>query len=352
LIRLTENSISVDGGGLLSYMSDPTDTNVVLLNLNFDARSLMAAGYVQWINYALGFPLQLYLSDDLDKTADSDVRITQASLQGSLSVALGNGRSRFDIIPSLLAAFVSEDPGDGSGAYTWDYGGYYYSASLGLGLSSMIRPSWALFGRGLSFYGYARFLLSRDDPFLAVPRLEGVFSAALEPWLPLRLQIYGAWDTKGMDLRGRSSYYLDAAFSSAVPIEYPRQSHIPLEWLVGAETELKLFSLDIQKNLSHLYYNRIYSTLSWRGALYDDRGMTDAKGTIAEGTYLGASAQGSYRLAQSLMLRLGMTITTVIIPTRTISVTPYGWGAWKFPNLYDDNNRNDFAFGLGVSASL
>jgi hypothetical protein len=354
LIRLTENSVTVDGGGILSLMIDPTDTNIVMLNLYFDARFLMAAGNIQWMNYALGFPLQFVLSDDLDRTVDPDVRITQASLDGTLSIALGNGRARFDIIPGLNAAFVSEDPGDNSGAYTWGYDEQYYSASLGLGVSSMVRPSWALFGRGLSLYGYARFLLNQDEPFSfpPVPRLEGVFSAAMEPWLPLRVQIYGAWDEQGMDLHGRSGYYLDAAFSSAVPVEYSRQSHIPLEWLAGAEAELKLFSLDIQKSLSHLYYNRIYSALAWRGALYDDQGIRDAKGNSAEGTFLAASPQGSYRLAQSLMLRLGLVVTTVLVPTMPIVITPYGWGAWKFPNIYDNNGNNDFSFGIGISASL
>jgi hypothetical protein len=351
LIRQTENFFSLDGGGILSVMDDPTDTNRVLLAVNFDARSLMAAGSVLWINYGLGFPLQFSFSDDLDKTAAIDLRITQASLDGTFSFDMGN-ETHVDIIPELKAAFVSEDPGDNSGAYTWNYDEYYYSAGLGLGVSSLVRPSWALFGRGLSLYGYARSHLNQDGRFPPAPRIDGVFSAAAEPWLPLRLHLYGAWDENGMDLHGRSGSYLDAVSGAAVVVEYPRQGHIPLEWLAGGEAELKLFSLDIQNNLSHLYYNRIYSTLAWRGALYDDQGLRDAQGAAAEGTRLGASPQGSYRLAQSLMLRLGLTITTVIVPAWPFSMTPYGWAAWKFPNIYDGNRNNDFSFGIGFSVSL
>jgi hypothetical protein len=353
LVRLTTNSLSFDGGGILSFMVDPTDTNIVYLNANFDVRSLMAAGNVQWLNYGLGFPLQFKLSDDLDKTGDRVNRITQASFDGTLSVSLGNERTRFEIIPGINAVFVAEDPGEVFSPYAWNYTGSYYSAGLGLGISSLVRPSWALFGQGLSLYGYTRFLLNQEGSYSFVPRLEGVFSAAAEPWLPLRLQIYGVWDEKGMDLHGRSSYYLDAALSSATMIEYPRQEHIPLEWLAGGEAELKLFSLDIQNNLSHLYYRRIYSTLAWRGAFYDDQGLRDADGIAAEGTSLAVSPQGSYRLAQSLMLRLGLEITAVVIPAvRPFTITPYGWGAWKFPNQEDDNRSNDFSFGLGFSVSL
>jgi hypothetical protein len=348
LIRQTKNSFTVDGGGILSVMTDPTDTNIVTLTINFDARSPMAAGNILWINYALGFPLQFSVSDDLDKTGERDIRLTQAALNGTLSFSLGNERTRFELIPGLNAILAAEDKGEAS-PYAWKYDGQYYAASLGLGISNILRPSWTLFGQGLSLYGYARFLLNGDRP--ALPRLEGVFSAAAEPWLPLRMQLYGVWDEKGMDLHGQSGYYLDAAFSSAVPVEYSSQEHIPLEWLAGGEAELKLFSLDIQNNLSHLYYHRIYSTLSWRGALYDDQGIRDAQGTAAEGTVLGASPRGSYRLAQSLMLRLGMVITTVVVPVLPLTITPYGWGAWKFPNIYDDNESNDFSLGVGVSAS-
>jgi hypothetical protein len=351
LIRIAGNGISVDGGGLFSLMVDPTDTNIILLDINFDARSPMAAGSVVWQNYALGFPLQFSFSDDLDKTTVIDRRITQASLTGTLSFGLGNDRIHFDVLPELKAAFVSRDPGDHSSPYSWGRGEYYYSAGLGLGVSSLVRPSWTLFGRGLSLHGYARFLLDRDGPYSIspMPRFDAVFSAAAEPALPLRLQLYGAWDEDGMDLRGRSGSYLEAVSNSVVLAEYPRQSHIPLKWLAGGEAELKLFSLDIQNNLSHLYYKRLYSTLAWRGALYDDQGLGDGKGN--EGVYLGDSPDGSYRLAQSLMLRLGLVITTVVVPVIPINIIPYGWGAWKFPNIRDDNGNNDFSFGIGVSVS-
>ncbi|MDR0641202.1 MAG: hypothetical protein LBG07_01940, partial [Treponema sp.] len=354
LIRQTGTGmgLSVDGGGILSLMIDPTDTNVLMLMVNFDARSPMAAGSVQWLNYALGFPLQFLVSDDLDKTGDRDRRLTTASLDGTFSFDLGN--VRLDLIPKLNAVLSAEENGVDSSPYAWNYDEPRYTASLGLGLSSLMRPSWTLFGQGLSLYGYARFPLNPDGPyrFPSLPRFEGVFSAAAEPYLPLRLQVYGAWDEKGMDLHGLSGYYQDAAFSSAALFEYPRQGHISLQWLLGGEAELKLFSLDIQNNLSHFYYRRLYSTLSWRGALYDDQGIRDEEGAGAEGAYLGASPRGSYRLAQSLMLRLGMAITTVIVPLAPLTITPYGWGAWKFPNIYDDKGNNDFTLGIGLSVSF
>ncbi|MDR1597259.1 MAG: hypothetical protein LBR99_06100, partial [Treponema sp.] len=345
------NSISVDGGGVISVMSDPTDTNHLVVSAYMDARSLMAAGSFSWINYTLGFPLELYASDNLDKTRDTVRRISQASLGGTLRFGLGNERIHLDLIPKLSAGFMSEDPGDDSSPYTWGYDEYYYSAGLGLGISNLLRPSWALFGKGLSLGAYGRFMLDRPglQQGFRVPRVEGVFNAAFEPLLPLRLRLYGAWDRDGMDLRGQSRYFLSTSFDSFASTEYPRQEKILLEWIAGGEAELKLFFLDIQKNLSHLYYNRFYGTLAYRGAIYDDLGYRDTAGRSAEGTPLGGSPGGTYRLAQSLILRLGLVISTIILPGIPLSITPSLWGAWKFSNMNDGNGNNDYSFGSGLS---
>jgi hypothetical protein len=337
LVRLTPGRLSLDGAGFFSFMSDPTDTNLVFLFAYMDARSLMAAGSLQWINYSLGFPLELDIADDIDKTGNTPYRITQASLTGTLSFGLGNERNRFDIQPGIATILQAEDTGDGSNPYTWNYDKRYYTASLGMGFSNRIHPSWALFGQGLSLRAYGRVLLNQPG----IPRLDGVFDAALEPWVPLRFRLYGAWDPEGMDLWGQSDYYPNTPFDSTASLEYPRQRDISLAWLAGGEAELKIFSLDIQRNLSHAYFNRIYGTLAYRGAFYDDQGQG------GEGVSLG----GSSRLAQSLVLRLGATISTVIIAAVPFSFTPFFWGSWKFPNIHDDNGSNDYSLGLGFSVS-
>jgi hypothetical protein len=344
--------ISVDGGGIISIMSDPTDTNILTLTTYFDVRSLMAAGSIQWINNGLGFPLQIDLSDDLDKTRNTVYRETRASIAAFRSFGLGNERLRLEIDPSFAALFYARDPGD-SNPYTWNYEEPSFFAGAGLGISNLIRPSWALFGQGFSLTAYGKFRLDRDlQRRFPTPRLEGVFTAALEPWLPLRLRLYSAWDNGGMDLWGQSFNYSGASFAAIASTEYPRQEHIPLEWIAGGEAELKLFSLDIQKSLSHLYYRRFYGTLAYRGAVYDDQGYHGADGRDAEGTFLGNSPDGSYRLAQSLVLRLGLSISTIIVTGMPISFTPNVVGAWKFPNVTDDNGNNDYFVGIGVSISF
>ncbi|AEF85963.1 putative trep [Treponema primitia ZAS-2] len=352
LIRPEEGSnLSVDGVGIFSFMSDPTDTNLVFLTAFYDIRSPMAAGELQWISYALGFPLIFNLSDDLNKTLTSNYRETRTGISAALSTGLGNERLRFEISPNLDLLFAAprytrdswgQKIDGGDNPYSWDYDQFYYSAGLRMRISNLTLHNWELFGQGLSLTAYGRLQLDRP---LDIPRLDGLLTAALEPILPLRLHLYGAWDRDGFNLRGESRYYQNTPFASIALSEYPVQNQIVLEWLAGAEAEMKLFSFDIQRNLSHAYFNRVYGTLAWRGGFYDDQGKAGA-----EGNYVYDAGTGSYRLAQSLVMRLGFTISTILVTALPVSIDPSVWGAWKISNV-NDNINNDFVMGMGFSFS-
>ncbi|MDR3146517.1 MAG: hypothetical protein LBU21_09580, partial [Treponema sp.] len=79
-------------------------------------------------------------------------------------------------------------------------------------------------------------------------------------------------------------------------------------------------------------------TLAYRGLLYDDGGTPDA-----EGNRLGER----YRIAQSLILRLGITISSVFVTALPVKASISFWGAWKISNLHNGIGWDDFAFGPG-----
>jgi hypothetical protein len=351
LVRFgSEGNISFDGAGLFSYMSDPTDTNMLFLSAYMDIRSLMAAGSLRWINYGLGFPLEIDVSDDLDKTGIPVCRETRLFITASPIYSLGNRGFRFQMVPSFEALFTAWESGDGSNPYTWDYGEPFYSAGLGLGISSLVVRPWQNFGRGFSLSVYGRYLLNNPGGLLRSvphpPRVDGLMNAAFEPILPLRIQLYGAWDRDGLDLHGESRYYRGASFSAIASSEYPAQKALLLDWIAGGEGELKLFNLDIQGSLSHLYFNRIWGTLAYRGVFYDDQGSVAAAGDA-----LFASEAGSYRLAQSLVARLGAGVSTILLTALPLSINPYLFGGWRISNRDDTNSNNDFFWGFGFSVS-
>jgi hypothetical protein len=335
LFRTTKDGVSFDGGGLFSFMSDPTDMNRIFLFAYMDVRSLMAAVNLQWTNLSLGFPLNITFSDDIDKTQRIPYRKTQGTISGSLDFGLGNERRRLELNPGLGFSLAAMDSEDKSSAYTWEYEEPSYNAMLGIGVSNLRRFSWELFGQGAALTIYGRLLLTQP----VTRRFEGILKTAFEPYLPLRISLYGAWDENGMDLYGNSKNYSTLLFSSVASVEYPGTGLSALRWIGGGEAEIRLFSLDFQKNLSHLYINRFFGTLAYRGVLYDDQGVP-----TAEGSYLG----GSYRLGQSLILRLGATVSTILVTALPLRISAWIWGAWKMPNTRDGKN-NDFVIGPGFS---
>jgi hypothetical protein len=333
LVRMTGNGASLDGGGLFSFMSDPADTNLLFLFAYMDARSLMAVTNLQWTNLSLGFPLNISFSDDIDKTQPVSYRKTRGTVSGALSFGLGNERRRLELNPGLGFSLAAPDSGD-SAAYTWEYGELYYHAMLGAGVSNLRRFNWELFGQGAALKVYSRLLLNLPG----IPRFEGILQTAFEPYLPLKLSLYGAWDENGMDLYGNSKYYDTVAFSSVASVEYSSKGLSALRWLGGGEAELRLFSLDFQKSLSHLYINRFFGTLAYRGVLYDDQGILGAEGTCL----------GDLRLGQSLIFRLGATASTILVTALPVRISAWVWGAWKISNTNDGKN-NDFVIGPGFS---
>ncbi|MDR2742472.1 MAG: hypothetical protein LBB98_10015 [Treponema sp.] len=361
LIRLDPYSkfgITVNGPGVFSLMMDPTDTNQILLNAAMDIPYLMGNITLTWLNLSLGFPLTFSFSDTLDtgRTRYSGViRDTVFDVQASFKRGLGSERLIFSVAPEFEIILAAPEPPGSSvwisgpkSAYTWDYQAPYYAGILGLGLSSLFKTSGEIFGRGISLTAYGKYALRQgvSPADQALPRAEGVFQAAFEPYLPLRFRLYGVWDERGMNLAGQSSPFSSTSFSNFASVEYVNTGGLrmqDIQWLAGGEAEVKLFKVEIQWNLSHIYFNRLFGTLAYRGAVYDDQGHPAAEGTVLT---------GSYRLAQSLTLRLGGAVSFAILPYIPFRLSASFVGVWKISNVNDGNNRNDFWFGPEVTFSL
>jgi hypothetical protein len=361
LVRLDPYSrlgITVNGPSVFSLMMDPTDANQILLNAAMDIPYLMGNITLTWLNLSLGFPLTFRVSDTLDtgRTRYSGVvRDTVFDVQASFSRGLGSERLVFSVSPEFEFLLIAPEPPGSSvwisgpkSAYTWGYMDPYYIGVLGLGLSSLFKTSGDVFGRGASLTVYGKYALRQgtSPADQALPRAEGVLQAAFEPYLPLRFRLYGVWDERGMNLAGQSSPFSSTPFSNFSSAEYAGAGGSgmqDIQWLAGGEAEVKLFKFEIQRHLSHIYFNRIFGTLAYRGTVYDDRGHSAAEGTILP---------GSYRLAQSLVLRLGGAVSFAVLPYIPFRLSASFVGVWKMSNVKDGNARNDFWFGPEFTFSL
>ncbi|MDR1788017.1 MAG: hypothetical protein LBR16_06170 [Treponema sp.] len=335
VLRLSnEDELRITGGGVLSVMIDAAEQNYVTLQAGYDAYTLMANLGLEWINYGLGFPLQLSAADTVEEdTSGLQYRRTDAAISGTLSTTMGVSAWTFSAVGGAGVSFFAPNLTGGS-PYDWDYTQWNSVFLLGLSFSSLRRGAWQALGQGLRFNTYAIFA-----PPEAVPRVEALFDAAFEPF-PLKISVYGIYDCLGMTLQGVSGIYGAPVAIASAPVEYPSPRGLALTWLAGAELKAALFAAEIQGNLSHLYFNRFFGTLSYRAALYDSAGLAQPVGT---------ALWGGLALTQSAVLSLGMQVTTVAVTALPIKVTPRVWGALRLSGLDDGLGWDDFAWNFSFA---
>jgi hypothetical protein len=312
----------VDGGGIYSVIIDPTESNMITLQAAMDARFMMADIHVGWSNRALGFPLEMSFSDGVtpaETSDDSAYRALRFSLEPILSHSLGGqGLRGFAGMGMGFSQFYQQGKGDVDEAYTWDFHSNSYLFLARAGVSSLVVMPWETFGQGLRLEAINFFLTtgSQSLPEDLSPRIEGLLQAAFEPFVPLRLTLYGVWDDyhTGMYVNGTSAQYSSPIFSDVSATEYKNNKVKSLSWLAGGEVEMRLFSLSVQRSISHLYVNRFLGTLAYRTALYDGAGFASP-----EGNDLGENL----RLTQSLVFRLGAGISSAILASAPFQLRAY-----------------------------
>ncbi|MCL2185372.1 MAG: hypothetical protein FWB86_05910 [Treponema sp.] len=330
-----DNSLKLDGGGLFSVLMDPTDRNLIIFTAYADItyRMAMIDNFI-FNTTAPGFLFSLEFSDkvitELSKIPSRDTRLT---MTGSMNFY--PGRWAFGFALGGGYAFRAYDNGAKS-AYEWskfkDW--FYYSAAFII--SNNIRRQHEVFGTGVSFN--LRGINIVDD---FSPRAEAMFQANIETRFPLKLALYGAYDKTGMNVNGASQRYGQPLFVNFASAEYP--NNLNLEWLFGGEILLGIFSFEIQKNLSHAYFNRMFGTISVRNVLYGSNNLTQTMLANAEGIKI-----NDLYLAQSLILNL--KIVSAIIPIKyfPLFIEPHFWGAWKFSNTIT-GKYFPWAFGFNMS---
>jgi hypothetical protein len=341
LIRDNNNiGFSLDGAGLLMAITDPTDRHLIITAIYADVVNRIAiVDSFTWQNTVPGFPVTLEFSDRIETNSKNDpFRVTRVSLGAGFTQI--PGRWAYGISLGLSYVRIAEDDG-GASAYTWEAtrNTFYYYA--GISFSNIRRRPHELFGTGmnLGFRGANAFGTLYQGNFQ--PRFEGRFQAAFETRFPLNFVLYGAYDQRGMNLHGLSRTYAGSLFVGEASGEYAHPRNLNLTWIGGSELSLGLFSFEIQRNLSHFYFNRFFGALSLRSLLFDGQNHPDAEGITI----------GDLRFAQSLVLRFGLLSSIIPIKMVPLFIEPNIWGAWKFSNTITGKG-DPWNFGIGLNLRL
>jgi hypothetical protein len=125
-----------------------------------------------------------------------------------------------------------------------------------------------------------------------------------------------------MNLHGISNIFSTSEIEEFVLKEYINPSGLELFWLGGGEIALGIFSFEIQKNLSHFYFNKFFGSLSVRNQIYDPGDNTDVEGIEIN----------NLCLIQSLGLKISLKISFFPIIKTPVSIEPFVFGAWNFSN--------------------
>ncbi|HCM28947.1 MAG TPA: hypothetical protein DIC34_20815, partial [Treponema sp.] len=338
LLRTDGTSISLDGGGILSYLSDPTDMNTVVLSAGGDRAGNLGYFEIEWRNLGLGVPLTLYASDAIAfEEGDRESRAYRATrFFSSLSFergVRGEGTRAF-IAPTAQAAFNAPDPQDGSGAYGWAYNEPSYAVGLDIGISNISRKLWRVFAEGSSLALSARLTLPAAEG-----RLDAVARFSAQRPFGARVTAYATWDEGGVGLDGESLLFGSSSWASESAAEYAREAPSALKWVAGGEIDLLAVSIETQTNLSHLYFNRLFATVGWRGAVFDPEA----------GASPGTSWPDDVSLVQSLTAKAGAVLSGIPAAMVPVRFSPYAWAALKLSNLSDDDDGNDLAVGFALS---
>jgi hypothetical protein len=333
LIReVGDDDIKFDGGGIFSIMMDPIEENIISLLVYTDIPYKMAMiDQFTWQNTGMGFPLKVDISDKVMEESENNIyRYTNITLIGSVNWIMGQWNNQIMLGGGYYRTALLEE---GKNAYEWEeaLSGFFVTTGF---LFSYRRLS-LQFNGAVPVFSNANFVNSFE------PRLEMIFRASTETRFPLSLTLFGAYDKGGMNLHGVSRIFNTATLDELVLKEYENPADLELLWLAGGEIGIGLFSFEIQKNLSHVYYNKIFGTLSVRNQIYDSGDFPDAEGIEINNLHL----------IQSLGLKIGIKISFFPIIKTPVSIEPFVFGAWNFTNAITGKGSL-FYVNVGVNAAF
>jgi len=333
LIReVGDDDIKFDGGGIFSIMVDPIEENIISLLVYADIPYKMAMiDQFTWQNTGMGFPLTLDLFDKvLEESEDNIYRYTNITLTGGVNWMWDQWNNQIMLGGGYYRAAGFEDE---KSAYEWKEidSGFFIKTSF---IFSYRRLR-------LQFSGAVPVYSNANSVNIFKPRLEMILSASTETRFPLSLTLFGAYDKGGMDLHGVSRIFSTTIIDELVMKEYENPAELELLWLAGGEIGFGLFSFEVQKNLSHFYFNKFFGSLSVRNQIYDPVGNPDAEGIEIN----------NLRLIQSLGLKIGMKISFFPIIKTPVSIEPFVFGAWNFSNAITGKGSR-FYVNVGVNAAF
>jgi hypothetical protein len=323
------------------------DQNLIFLASAYDFRGNSIPVSITWINFSFMLPITLTFSDVIPFNDTVPLRETRLSVQGSYRIPLGNERRALTLSGILNSYWLysnSHDGGDNTISRSLQ------SVQGSIRISNIIRNSWERFGNGISEQLNTKKLLIEDNDF----RFENLVTGSIES-IPALQNVpaardfafygafYGAYDKNGIiNHYGHSSYYSSSLFEPVSAYEYNTALYRnTYSWIIGGEFDFSPVSVEIQKNFSHLYFNRVYASTGYRWAYLNPKDRLKPSSSDIE----------SLPLLHSVIFRLSNVVSIVPLTVLPIKITVDLFGALKLSLLKNGFSSDDVYLGFGLSAS-
>ena len=316
----------INGFGILSFMGSPSLDNFATLWLGFDIPSKFLQTELNLISSSLLYPLNFSFDSKVIYLTYNKYWKLGSSIDMQFRLYTGSDKVYFGISPIISGALFSENVrvNDNSSAFKWKYN------------------SWSLTTTLLTSFN---FNVNSDKPYrddlirlalytmysAAYNKLGLDFSAQFQTrYIPIRMSFYGAYVLNGIASFDGASRIFATKYVSA-PAEfhaYAYQKNLKDNYFLAGDIEL-LGYIDSSFNLSHIYFDNFFASLSYRFAYYDKDYM------------------------HSVALKVG-TDAGIPIGNFNLEGEPYIMLAFRIPKTIEGFQKisiNDFYFGIGLQIS-
>ena len=313
-----------NGIGLATAVSSVEFDNLSILMIGYDIPSQFLQTQLDMRFNDLLYPIQFQFGSDIVYSTYSKYWRISSSINMQFNIFTESDKVLFYLSPAISTALFSD---------TIYYNNpIYYQSAFNWKFSS-----WALNTTLISVF---RFKSASDKPYF-----DDLVQISLYPTYSVRynkfaLDFKTQFQTRYMPIRvsfyGSYAFDTPAAFNGASRVFGGRYVSAPQEFynyvskqkysdnyfLAG---DIELFGyLDAQFNLSHLYFENFFASLSYRGAYYDKDYM------------------------QSLALKVGCDLSVLVLPYNVVTGQPYISLALKMPERITDNiSVNDLYISFG-----
>ena len=316
----------INGFGILSFMGSPSLDNFATLWLGFDIPSKFLQTELNLISSSLLYPLNFSFDSKVIYLTYNKYWKLGSSIDMQFRLYTGSDKVYFGISPIISGALFSENvrANDNSSAFKWKYN------------------SWSLTTTLLASFN---FNVNSDKPYrddLIRLALYTMYSAAYNKlgldftsqfqtrYIPLRMSFYGAYVLNGIASFDGASRIFASKYVSAPPEfhAYAYQKNLKDNYFLAGDIEL-LGYIDSSFNLSHIYFDNFFASLSYRFAYYDKDYM------------------------HSVALKVGAD-AGIPIGYFNLQGEPYIMLAFRIPKTIEGFQKisiNDFYFGVGLQIS-